>query len=185
MGGAQLGMDVRLCGPESLWPAGSVVDCAKTIAEQTGARITLTDDPAAGVKGVDFVHRDVWVSMGEPESAWAERIELLMKYQVNRKLLDKTGNPAVKFMHCLPAFHNRETEIGEHIFQKYGVDAMEVTDEVFESKASIVLTRPKIECTPSSPSSSPPWPKSGRTGRKACLSWSRSAAMRCFSEANP
>ena len=139
VGGAQLGMDVRLCGPESLWPPSSVVDCARAIAEQTGARITLTADQAAAVKSVDFIHTDVWVSMGEPESAWAERIELLMPYQVNQKLLDMSGNRAVKFMHCLPAFHNRETEVGEHIYQTYGVDALEVTDEVFESKASIVF----------------------------------------------
>jgi ornithine carbamoyltransferase len=139
VGGAQLGMDVRLCGPESLWPASAVVDCARGIAEQTGARITLTADQAAAVKGVDFIHTDVWVSMGEPESAWAERIELLMPYQVNQKLLDMSGNPAVKFMHCLPAFHNRETEVGEHIYATYGVDAMEVTDDVFESRASIVF----------------------------------------------
>jgi ornithine carbamoyltransferase len=139
VGGAQLGMDVRLCGPESLWPPSSVVDCAREIAKQTGARITLTADQAAAVKNVDFIHTDVWVSMGEPESAWAERIELLMPYQVNQKLLDMSGNPAVKFMHCLPAFHNRETEVGEHIYTTYGVDAMEVTDDVFESRASIVF----------------------------------------------
>jgi ornithine carbamoyltransferase len=139
VGGAQLGMDVRLCGPKALWPATSVVDGAHQIAEQTGARITLTEDPAAGVKGVDYIHSDVWVSMGEPASAWAERIELLMPYQVNRRLLELSGNPAVKFMHCLPAFHNRETEVGEDIYQQFQVDAMEVTDEVFESKASIVF----------------------------------------------
>jgi ornithine carbamoyltransferase len=139
IGGAKLGMDVRLCGPEPLWPAQSVVDCAREIAEETGARVTLTADPAAAVKGVDFIHTDVWVSMGEPESAWAERIQMLMDYQVNRRLLELSGNPAVKFMHCLPAFHNRETEVGEEIFQKYGIDAMEVSDEVFESKASIVF----------------------------------------------
>jgi ornithine carbamoyltransferase len=139
VGGAQLGMDVRLCGPRALWPAESVVDCARSIAEQTGARINLTEDRAAGVKGVDFIHTDVWVSMGEPESVWAERIDLLMPYQVNKQLLELSGNPAVKFMHCLPAFHNTETEIGAHIHEKFGVDAMEVSDEVFESKASIVF----------------------------------------------
>jgi ornithine carbamoyltransferase len=139
IGGAQLGMDVRLSGPKDLWPPQSVVDCAHGIAEGTGARLTLTDDPAVGVKGVDFIHTDVWVSMGEPESAWAERIQVLMPYQVNAQLLKLAGNPAVKFMHCLPAFHNRETTVGEEIYQKYGVDAMEVSDEVFESKASIVF----------------------------------------------
>jgi ornithine carbamoyltransferase len=132
-------MDVRLCGPRALWPAQSVVDCAHNIAEQTGARITLTEDPEAAVKGVDFIHTDVWVSMGEPESVWSERIELLMPYQVNRHLMEMSGNPAVKFMHCLPAFHNRETEVGAHIYETFGIDAMEVTDEVFESRASIVF----------------------------------------------
>ena len=139
IGGAQLGMDVRICGPESLWPPSSVTDCAHHIAEETGARVTLTQDPEVAVKGVDFIYTDVWVSMGEPESAWAERIDLLMPYQVNRHLLELSGNPSVKFMHCLPAFHNRETEVGEHIYQTFGVDAMEVTDDVFESKASIVF----------------------------------------------
>jgi ornithine carbamoyltransferase len=139
IGGAQLGMDVRLCGPQSLWPATSVVNCAKSIAEETGARINLTQDPEVAVKGVDYIHTDVWVSMGEPEAVWGERIELLMPYQVNRHLMELSGNPAVKFMHCLPAFHSRETEIGEHIYQTFGIEAMEVTDEVFESKASIVF----------------------------------------------
>jgi ornithine carbamoyltransferase len=139
IGGSQLGMDVRLCGPRELWPAESVVECAKSIAEQTGARVNITADRAAAVKGVDFIHSDVWVSMGEPESVWAERIDLLMPYQVNKQLLEQSGNPAVKFMHCLPAFHNTETEIGAHIHEKFGIDAMEVTDEVFESKASIVF----------------------------------------------
>jgi len=138
-GGAQLGMDVRICGPKSLWPPDSVVKSAHSIAEETGARITITDDPDAGVKGVDYIHTDVWVSMGEAESVWEERIKVLMPYQVNKQLLEKSGNPAVKFMHCLPAFHNRQTEVGEHIFQTFGVDAMEVTDDVFESKASIVF----------------------------------------------
>jgi ornithine carbamoyltransferase len=139
IGGAQLGMDVRLCGPNQLWPAQSVIDCARSIAEQTGARLNITDDKAEAVKGVDFIHTDVWVSMGEPESVWAERIQLLMPYQVNRQLLEMSGNPAVKFMHCLPAFHNTETEVGKHIHDSFGVDAMEVSDEVFESKASIVF----------------------------------------------
>ena len=139
IGGSQLGMDVRLCGPRALWPAQSVVDCAHSIAEHTGAQIALTEDQAAAVKGVDFIHTDVWVSMGEPESVWGERIELLMPYQVNKRFMEMSGNPAVKFMHCLPAFHNTETEVGAQIHEKFGVDAMEVTDEVFESKASIVF----------------------------------------------
>ncbi len=139
VGGAKLGMDVRICGPKSLWPPQSVVDCAHEVAAETGARVTITDDPAAAVKGVDYIHTDVWVSMGEDESVWDERIKVLMPYQVNKKLLDMSGNSAVKFMHCLPAFHNRQTEVGEHIYKTFGIDAMEVSDEVFESKASIVF----------------------------------------------
>ena len=109
------------------------------IRDRTGARLNITEDPDAAVKGVDFIHTDVWVSMGEDESVWEERINVLMPYQVNKQLLQKSGNPAVKFMHCLPAFHNTETEVGAHIHEKFGVDAMEVTNEVFESKASIVF----------------------------------------------
>lgn len=139
IGGCQLGMDVRLCAPRSLWPDPALVDKARGIAAETGARLTLTDDKAEAVKGVDYIHADVWVSMGEPDSVWAERIDQLMPYQVNRELLKLSGNPAVKFMHCLPAFHSRETEVGEEVFEKFGIAAMEVTDEVFESKASIVF----------------------------------------------
>ena len=116
-----------------------VVEAAGRSPRQTGARITLTDDPASGVDGVDFVYTDVWVSMGEPEETWQERIDLLLPYQVNRMLLDKTGNPDVRFMHCLPAFHDRETAVGEQLFQSTGLDALEVTDEVFESEHSIVF----------------------------------------------
>jgi ornithine carbamoyltransferase len=141
VGGCQLGMDVRLCAPEALWPEPALVERARGIAADTGARLTLTADQAEAVRGVDFIHSDVWVSMGEPDSVWAERIEQLMPYQVNRRLLELSGNPAVKFMHCLPAFHNRETEVGEQIHEKFGVDAMEVTDEVFESKASVVFAQ--------------------------------------------
>jgi ornithine carbamoyltransferase len=141
VGGCQLGMDVRLCAPEALWPEPALVERARGIAADTGARLTLSADPAAAVRGVDFIHSDVWVSMGEPDSVWAERIEQLLPYQVNRRLLELSGNPAVKFMHCLPAFHNRETEVGEQVHQKFGVEAMEVTDEVFESKASIVFAQ--------------------------------------------
>ena len=137
--GAMMGMDVRMVAPKSLCNAPEIVDAAEAIAAQTGARITRTDEPGAGVDGVDFVYTDVWVSMGEPEETWQERIDLLLPYQVNSALLDKTGNPDVKFMHCLPAFHNRETEVGEQLFLSTGLDALEVTDEVFESRSSIVF----------------------------------------------
>ncbi len=137
--GAMMGMDVRMVAPTSLSNPPEIVEAAKAIAAETGARITITDDPGAGVQGVDFVYTDVWVSMGEPEETWQQRIDLLLPYQVNRQLLDKTGNPDVKFMHCLPAFHNRETEVGEHIFESTGLDALEVTEDVFESQSSIVF----------------------------------------------
>ncbi|MET0998965.1 MAG: ornithine carbamoyltransferase [Marmoricola sp.] len=137
--GAMMGMDVRMVAPKSLSNPPEVVAAAEEIAAQTGARITLTDEPGAGVDGVDFVYTDVWVSMGEPEATWQQRIDLLLPYQVNRQLLDKTGNPDVRFMHCLPAFHDRETEVGEQLFQSTGLDALEVTDEVFESENSIVF----------------------------------------------
>jgi len=139
VGGVKLGMDVRLCGPKHLWPKEELVDACRAIAEETGARLTLTDDVAEGVAGADFLYTDVWVSMGEPDSVWAERIKLLLPYQVNAKAMELTGNPDVKFMHCLPAFHNTETQVGEEIYEKFGIEAMEVTDEVFESKASIVF----------------------------------------------
>lgn len=139
IGGAQMGMDVRLCAPKNCWPAASIQADARAIAEQTGARITITEDIDSAVQGVDFVYTDVWLSMGEPTEKWAERIELLMPYQVNAELMAKVGNPRVKFMHCLPAFHNTETTIGKDIQQTYGIDAMEVTEEVFEGPASIVF----------------------------------------------
>ncbi len=138
VGGCKLGMDVRLCAPRALWPKDELVAQCREIAAETGARLTLTEDVAEGVRGVDFVHTDVWVSMGEPDSVWAERIQLLKPYQVNAALLELTGNPNVKFMHCLPAFHNRETKIGEQIYQKFGLEAMEVTEDVFESPRAIV-----------------------------------------------
>jgi ornithine carbamoyltransferase len=137
--GAMMGMDVRMVAPTSLFNPADVIEAAGAIAALSGARITHTDEPGAGVDGVDFVYTDVWVSMGEPEEAWQERINLLLPYQVNSALLAKTGNPDVKFMHCLPAFHNRETEVGERLFQSTSLDALEVTDEVFESKNSIVF----------------------------------------------
>jgi ornithine carbamoyltransferase len=136
--GSKLGMDVRLCAPRSLWPADELVDECRGIAAETGARITLTEDPAEGVVGADFLHTDVWVSMGEDAAAWEDRIRLLKPYQVNAELIGRTGNPAVKFMHCLPAFHDRETTIGKEIFERFGLDGMEVTDDVFESVGSIV-----------------------------------------------
>jgi ornithine carbamoyltransferase len=139
IGAAKLGMDVRLCGPKSLWPDKSIVNGALSEAKQTGARILLTEDVQQGVSECDVVYTDVWVSMGEPEDVWAERIKLLMPYQVNTEVMAMTGNPHTKFMHCLPAFHNTETEVGQHIRDTFGLDAMEVTEDVFESPASIVF----------------------------------------------
>lgn len=139
IGGAKMGMDVRLCAPQSCWPSADIRQQAEQIASTTGARIMITDDIDSAVTGVDFVYTDVWVSMGEPEEIWAERIKLLLPYQVNAALMARTGNPRVRFMHCLPAFHNTETVMGREIEQKFGIAAMEVTDEVFESPASIVF----------------------------------------------
>ena len=139
VGGVKLGMDVRLCAPKANWPEEALVETCRGIAAETGARLTITDDVAEGVKGADFLYTDVWVSMGEPDSVWAERIKLLLPYQVNAKAMQMTGNPHVKFMHCLPAFHNTDTKVGEDIYEKFGIEAMEVTDEVFESEASIVF----------------------------------------------
>ncbi|MCS4534457.1 ornithine carbamoyltransferase [Neisseria montereyensis] len=139
LGGALLGMDVRIGAPRHLWPSEQLIKQAHEIAEKSGARILLTDNPQEAVKGVDYIHTDVWVSMGEPESVWKERIELLTPYQVNAKLMADSGNPDVKFMHCLPAFHNRETKIGEWIYQTFGMDGVEVTEDVFESEASVVF----------------------------------------------
>ena len=139
VGGCKLGMDVRLCGPKHLWPEDELVDKCKSIAAETGARLTITDDVAEGVKGADYLYTDVWVSMGEPASVWDERIKLLKPYQVNAKAMQLTGNPDVKFMHCLPAFHNTETKVGADIYEKFGLESMEVTDDVFESEASIVF----------------------------------------------
>jgi ornithine carbamoyltransferase len=139
VGGCKLGMDVRLCAPKELWPEEGLVAQCRNIAAQTGARLTLTDDVVEGVKGVDYLYTDVWVSMGEAKEVWAERVTLLKPYQVNAKVMELTGNPNAKFLHCLPAFHNRDTTVGEEIYQKFGLDGMEVTEEVFESEASIVF----------------------------------------------
>ena len=137
--GCKLGMDVRLCAPQHLWPHEDLVKTSQLIAQETGARLTLTEDPDQGVHGVDYLYTDVWVSMGEDKGVWNERIELLKPYQINAELLRRSANPAVKFMHCLPAFHNRETKVGEEIYEAYGLDGLEVTDDVFESEASIVF----------------------------------------------
>jgi ornithine carbamoyltransferase len=139
IGGAKLGMDVRIAAPKSLWPSDAFVDRAKEIAGETGATITITDDVAEAVGGCDFLLTDVWVSMGEPKEVWKERIDLLLPYQVNAKAMELTGNPDVKFMHCLPAFHNTETQVGKELYEEYGLDALEVTEEVFESPASVVF----------------------------------------------
>lgn len=139
VGASKMGMDFRACAPEEFFPPEELVNQCKNTAKGTGATITITDDVEKGVKGVDFLYTDVWVSMGEPDSEYERRINMMMPYQINNKLLQKTGNPHVKFLHCLPSFHNRETKVGEDIYQKFGVDAMEVNDDVFESPASVVF----------------------------------------------
>jgi ornithine carbamoyltransferase len=139
IGAAKTGMDYRSVAPEGFQPNQDLLDQALRIAKDTGAKIKTTEDFDAGVKDCDFLVTDVWVSMGEPDDVWQERIKLLKPYQVNEQAMEKTGNPDVKFMHCLPAFHNRETTIGEEIYQKYGLESMEVTEAVFESPASIVF----------------------------------------------
>jgi ornithine carbamoyltransferase len=138
--GALMGSDVRLVGPEELLPPKEVTELAADIAARTGARITITDEPGEAVRGVDFIHTDVWVSMGEPKDVWAQRVKLLAPYQVNAALLTESGNPAVKFMHCLPAFHDANTIVGREIMDHMGMTSgLEVTGEVFESPASIVF----------------------------------------------
>jgi ornithine carbamoyltransferase len=139
IGAAKMGMDFRSIAPNSVQPNENLIKEAKKISEKTGSKILVTDDLKEGVKDCDFLCTDVWVSMGEPDKVWKERIELLRPYQVNKETMKMTGNPQVKFMHCLPAFHNRETTIGEDIYQKFGLDAMEVTEDVFESEESIVF----------------------------------------------
>ena len=137
--GAMMGMDVRMVGPASQLNAPEVVEEARRIAEKSGARITITSDVAEGVRGADFIYTDVWVSLGEPKEVWAERIDLLRPYQVNAELMAATGNPDVKFMHCLPAFHDLETSVGRDLKEQFGIEGVEVTDEVFESEASVVF----------------------------------------------
>jgi ornithine carbamoyltransferase len=137
--GAMLGMDVRICAPEKLQPSAAVRDIARGLSSGSGARLTVTADIAPAVAGVDFLYTDVWLSMGEPAADWGERIDLLLPYQVNKDVAAATGNPAVKFMHCLPALHNTDTDVGRQICDKFGLTALEVTDEVFESPASVVF----------------------------------------------
>jgi ornithine carbamoyltransferase len=139
VGGAKLGMDIRIASPRELWPDESFVDLARSIADETGATITITESLEEAVHGCDAIATDVWLSMGEPEEAWAERIRLLLPYQVNAKVLALADNPDVKFLHCLPAFHNAGTSVGVGIFERFGLEALEVTDEVFESSASVVF----------------------------------------------
>jgi len=139
VGAAKLGMDFRAAAPKEYQPSEDLRNICQQISKQSNGKITITTDVETAVKGCDFIYTDVWVSMGESEDVWKERIELLLPYQVNKEMMQLTGNPACKFLHCLPAFHNRETKIGEEIFQKFGISAMEVTEDVFESKASVVF----------------------------------------------
>ena len=139
VGGCKMGMDVRIVAPKSLWPNPELVETCSKIAAETGATLTLTDDVDAGVKGCDFLYTDIWVSMGEPDEVWKERIALLMPYQVNAKMMERTGNPKCKFMHCLPSYHNLETKAGRDVYEKFGLDGIEVTEDVFESDNSIVF----------------------------------------------
>lgn len=139
VGGAKMGMDVRIVAPKGLQPDPELVATCRAIAAETGAKVTVTDQVAEGVKGCDFLYTDVWVSMGEPQEVWKERIDLLLPYQVNQKVVEMTGNKNCKFMHCLPAFHNLETSIGRDVYKQFGLDALEVTEEVFESPNSVVF----------------------------------------------
>jgi len=139
IGAAKMGMDFRSVAPGEVQPSGELVQQARDIAEETGAQIMVTDSIGEGVRDCDFLYTDVWVSMGEDEEVWKQRIELLKPYQINKSLLEQTNNPNAKFLHCLPSFHNRETKMGEEIYKKFGMESMEVTDEVFESEASLVF----------------------------------------------
>jgi ornithine carbamoyltransferase len=138
--GCLMGMDVRICGPKKLWPSEDYVKIARDLETRHGGKLTITDDPKAAVKGVDFIHTDVWVSMGEPKEVWKERIALLTPYQVNTELMKASGNSHVRFMHCLPAFHDTETTLGKQIAETYGIsNGLEVTNDVFESEANVAF----------------------------------------------
>lgn len=139
IGAAKMGMDFRIVSPKELFPEESLVDKCKSVAEETGGKITITEDVDSGVKNADVLYTDVWVSMGEPEEEWQKRLNILKPYQINMDVIKKTENNDVKFMHCLPSFHDLGTKVGRDIYEKYGIDALEVTDEVFESKYSIVF----------------------------------------------
>ena len=139
VGGAKMGMDVRIVAPKELQPDAKLIATCQEIAKETGVKVTVTDDVAKGVKGCDFLYTDVWVSMGEPAEVWKQRIDLLMPYQVNKKMMEMTGNPNCKFMHCLPAYHNLETQVGRDVHKQFGLDGIEVTEDVFESVNSIVF----------------------------------------------
>ncbi len=139
VGAAKMGMDFRAAGPRSCWPNEELVKTCRTLADKTGARILITENLEEAVRDVDFIHTDVWLSMGESADLWGQRIKEMIPYQVNSNVMRLTGNPEVKFMHCLPSFHNRDTKVGEDIYRKFGIEAMEVTDEVFESPASVVF----------------------------------------------
>jgi ornithine carbamoyltransferase len=139
VGGVKMGMDVRIVAPKKLQPSKELIDTCKKIAKETGAKLTVTDDVAKGVKGCDFLYTDVWVSMGEPAEVWKERIKLLKPYQVNKQVMKLTGNPKCKFMHCLPAYHNLETQVGRDVYKQFKIDGIEVTEDVFESENSIVF----------------------------------------------
>jgi ornithine carbamoyltransferase len=141
IGGALMGMDVRIAAPKLLWPGDEMLVESQRIAARTGAKLMLDDEPKKALAGADFVYTDVWVSMGEPDSVWAERVRQLLPFQVNAAAMAATGNPRTRFMHCLPAFHDLHTEIGRQVHERFGIEAMEVTDEVFESDASIVFTQ--------------------------------------------
>lgn len=139
VGGVKMGMDVRIVAPKKLQPSADLIATCQEIAKETGATLTVTDNVEQGVKGCDFLYTDVWVSMGEPAEVWAERIKLLKPYQVNKEVMAKTGNPKCKFMHCLPAYHNLETQVGRDVYKQFGIDGVEVTEDVFESENSIVF----------------------------------------------
>ena len=139
VGGVKMGMDIRIIAPKKLQPAKDLVKKCQEIAKETGAKLTVTDDVEKGVKDLDFIYTDIWVSMGEPDNVWKERIDMLMPYQVNADLMKKTGNPKCKFMHCLPSYHNLETKAGRDVYEKFGLNGIEVTEDVFESENSIVF----------------------------------------------